>query len=389
MEDLLQFYKSAYIDSAGLDSDYIVNISEKEINGFSYIVVDDFVIFPIKEVSFLISAGNSTNEIDLILDGTNIGELNLVDKHQKVAATSELNKSNLIYCLSKIYKQDFDQSGTFDNHFLLIKEEFLERYIDEYLETSSFWGGFSHEERSFVFQPSISSIELPSIFKFPTTHNSEISFWSLFSSNPLEKFLKDYHQLELLFNLIIIKKVQVLSMSDLKDINNIYKDFRKSEMESILYIFENFIDNDEVYLKIIVSIFKQYEILCEDFLQNYSKDSNPLTDSKKWDKFKLFVDKADQQNCISMDDFFNAATHKDVQFAQSSKRDEFIKMIKKINAYWIYRIRCSIAHTKLGEFIFEYNHDNHKFIFEQANFLLKTTILCIFSNQKFKSLFNT
>ncbi|MDC5052666.1 hypothetical protein OHW28_06640, partial [Acinetobacter baumannii] len=86
---------------------------------------------------------------------------------------------------------------------------------------------------------------------------------------------------------------------------------------------------------------------------------------------------------------FNAAIHKDVAFAQSGKKEEFIKNIKRINAYWIYRIRCSIAHTKLGEFIFEYNQENHEFIYEYANNLIKRTILCIFSNQNFKSLFNS
>lgn len=366
----------------------IVEIHNKDINGVSYAVVDNMLVIEIPEVNFLISANSIENEIDLIFEGDVVGELNLIDKNKKMNNTSELNKSKLIYCIYSIYKQNFDPSNSFKKSFLLIKESFSERYINDYLITSSFWGGFSHVERDFIFQPSISSIEIPSQFNFPTTHNSDLSFWSLFSSNPLEKFLKDYHQLELLFNLIIIKKVQTISITDLNEINNVYKDLRKSEMESLLYIFENFIDNDETYLKVIIDTFKNNETLCENFLQNYSKESNPLGDSKKWEKFKLFVEKADQDNCISIDDFFHTATHKDIAFAQSGKKEEFIKNIKKINAYWIYRIRCSVAHTKLGEFIFEYNQDNHEFIYKYANILIKSTILCIFSNQNFKSLFH-
>ncbi|WP_336010395.1 hypothetical protein [Acinetobacter calcoaceticus] len=389
MEDLLEQYKSAYKDSADLEETYVVNIQNKEINGFLYTVVDNMLVIEIPEVNFLISSDGVENEIDLIYEGNIVGELNLIDKNKKMSNTSELNKSKLIYCIYSIYNRNFDCTGNFKKNFLLVKDSFSEKYINDYLITSSFWGGFSHVERDFVFQPSISSIELPSQFKFPTSHNLDLSFSSLFSSNPLEKFLKDYHQLELLFNLIIIKKVQTISISELNRINEIYKDLRKSEMDSLVYIIENFIDNDEVYLKIIIDTFKSNEALCENFLQNYSKESNPLGESKKWEKFKLFVDKADQDNCISIDDFFNTAIHKDIAFAQSGKKEEFIKNIKKINAYWIYRIRCSIAHTKLGEFIFEYNQENHEFIYKYANNLIKRTIICIFSNQNFKSLFDS
>lgn len=388
MSELLEQYKSAYRDSAGFDSSYSVEIYDKEINGTLYVVIDGMVVIEVPEVNALISPGDTENEIDLVFDSNQIvGRLNIIDKNKKMSNTSELSKSKLLYCIYSIHKGNFDSTGNFSTNYVLIDENFCERYINEFLETSSLWGGFSHMPRSFIYQPTITSIDLPTHFNFPTPHNEELSFSSIFASNPLEKFLKDYHQLELLFNLIIIKKVQNIHISNINEINNIYKDLRKNEIDSILYIFENFIDNDEVYLKIIIDTFKNYENLCEKFLQNYARESNPLADSKKWQKFKLFVNKADQDNCRSMDEFYNAAVDSNVGFAQPNKRDDFIKLIKKINAYWIYRIRCSIAHTKLGEFIFEYSEENHKFIFEQANLLLRTTILSIFSNPQFKSLF--
>ncbi|WP_291354034.1 hypothetical protein [Acinetobacter sp. UBA3106] len=386
MENLLDIYKRAYRDALDLPSDYELMISEKIINDDRYVIVEGKVIVEIEELNNLLGQSRSEDEIDLILDGNVIGELNIINKNKLLSATSELNASKICYCIAKAYLDDVNLSYQFEKHFLLINEDFIEEYINEYSEISIFWGGFSHTPKNFEFTPEIDSIELPKKFTFPTTHNKDIAFSSLFCTSPLEKYLRDYHQLELLFNLVLIKKLQSITIADMSGVNSIYKELRKSEMESILYIIENFIDNDEMYLKIIVDTFVNNEDLCEEIFQKYTKDSNPVND-QKWEKFKLFIHKSYQDSCSSMDDFFNVAIHKEVAFAQSGKMDDFIKMIKKINAYWIYRIRCSIAHTKLGEFIFEYNHDSYEFIHKYAIPLIKTTILNVFSNNNFKTLF--
>ncbi|MDC5054637.1 hypothetical protein OHW28_16810, partial [Acinetobacter baumannii] len=91
MMDLLEQYKSAYKDSAGLEEAYVVNIQNKEINDFLYTVVDNMLVIEIPEVNFLICSNGVENEIDLIYEGNIVGELNLIDKNKKMSNTSELN----------------------------------------------------------------------------------------------------------------------------------------------------------------------------------------------------------------------------------------------------------------------------------------------------------
>ena len=53
--------------------------------------------------------------------------------------------------------------------------------------------------------------------------------------------------------------------------------------------------------------FSIHENLCEEFLQKYSKESNPLSDYVRWNKFVKFLKKSDQDDCQSIDQFFNVA----------------------------------------------------------------------------------
>ena len=52
---------------------------------------------------------------------------------------------------------------------------------------------------------------------------------------------------------------------------------------------------------------------------------------------------------------------------------DYNKFIYTITAYWIYRIRCSIAHSKIGEYIL--TRDNEEFIVEFAEPLLKEVLI--------------
>jgi hypothetical protein len=49
------------------------------------------------------------------------------------------------------------------------------------------------------------------------------------------------------------------------------------------------------------------------------------------------------------------------------------KFIKHLASYWIYRIRCCIAHNKIGEYIL--SHSEEEFIAEFAEPLIKEVII--------------
>lgn len=384
--DLIESFKNAYVDSLGLDSTYKVFIKKISFKDIDYVVVDGYVLIEVKEIDEMIKRGNQI--IELKLNDIYIGELVVTDIDKNPQDTSSLRSSEIIYCIAKTFLGEDISSIKFDSHYILIDEKFFIKYILDFYDTSSLWGKYSHFSRSHLFQPTINEIILPNeVIKFPTEFHKDTAINNLSSVSPFDKFLKGYHQLELLFNLIIVKSVQKISITNLAEINSIYKDLKKSEIESIIYILEQYIDSDEKYLKIMAKAFVNNEILCEEFLQKYSKESNPLIDSVRWTRFINFLKKAERDACQSIDDFFNVACDSSVEFFKSNQKQEFLKLVRKINAYWIYRIRCSIAHNKLGEFIFEAKQNHYEFIYTYGEPLLKQTISCIFSNNKFKALF--
>lgn len=380
--DIIESLKKAYLDSLGREQTENILIKKMIFKDIEYIAVDGYVFIEVKEIDEIIKDHQS---IDIKFNGVVIGELIIADSTKEPLNLSDLTSSEIIYCIVRVISGEELNHIKFDTHYVLINDKYFTKYIIDFYLTSSFWGKYSHTSRNHIFQPDITEINLPNeIINFPTEYHRETAINNLFSISPFDKFLKSYHQLELLFNLIIVKNIQNIDVSNLFEINNIYKDLKKSEIDSIIYIIDNYLDSDEKYLKIMAKGFLSNENLCEEFLQKYSKDSNTLSDPVRWNKFVEFIRRSDLDACHSFEDFFAAATS--VGFCK--KEDEFLKSIRKINAYWIYRIRCSIAHNKLGEFIFESKKDHYEFIYYYGEPLLKQTIACIFSNSKFKKLFS-
>jgi hypothetical protein len=54
--------------------------------------------------------------------------------------------------------------------------------------------------------------------------------------------------------------------------------------------------------------------------------------------------------------------------------------------YWVYRIRCSIAHTKIGSHIFV--SEDEEFVSSVGEKLIDSIISSVYSNAEFKALVN-
>ena len=125
-------------------------------------------------------------------------------------------------------------------------------------------------------------------------------------------------------------------------------------------IIENIINQAHFYLSII-----------QDIFFDYGKDSNPLKDEIRWNKFKQLL----------IGQKLNFTEAKNLGLANN--QNDFKSFILKIISYWIYRIRSSIAHNKIGEFILEESHQS--FLVEVGEEILLEVIKQIFSSEKFKN----
>src|SRR5690606_13275654 len=110
-----------------------------------------------------------------------------------------------------------------------------------------------------------------------------------------------------------------------------------------------------------LNLIKPYQALGEEIFIKFGKSKEPikLTDPIKYNNLLATTDIFIDPNVI----------HSTIQIQTSN----YNKFIHSVTAYWIYRIRCSIAHFKIGEYIL--TRDKEEFIVEFAEPLIKEVLL--------------
>lgn len=320
-------------------------------------------------------------------DNTYIGYIDLA-KHVKIENYHDLNCDRILY-IWNYYRKTGKNLTEFPSNFLIIQKNYFEQYYDNHLKTSSLWGGFKHDEMQISSFSPVIEIFLPeNPIVFPTLTNEATSNSSVYTNHIYDVFLKKYHQLELVFNLIFVKQIQKIeNFNDLKKIHTIYKNMNKDEIDSIIYLFSTFCSENKKIkiMKIIMFGFDNYPDICEELLFEYGKDSNPIKTEDLKLKFLSFIQKCNQDNPSNLSDYRQIS--KELKFKTTTL--EFDTFINKFICYVIYRIRCSIAHSKLSEFIFSLEQDHLNFMTDIALPLIRETVTDIFSNPEFNNLFNT
>ena len=382
MNDIENYLRTLYFQAKGTNDDLTGLVKNLEFRDVKSICFDSYCILNIYKME-----SHFRDIIDVIpvnFASENVGFLCITNKDIAVKnCLTELNRYEIIYVWN-FYRKYRNLPIKFDNDFLIIKEEFFIKYILDYLDTAKLWGGFTHYKQNNIQLDSILEVNIPlEKIDYPTLKNLDNAILALNAGNLFENYLKIYHQLELIFNLIFIRKLQKLNINDFERINSIYKNINKDEIELINYIIENYVLKLEIFLKLFILGESEYEDVCQNLLRKYGKESNPLKDEDRFKKFNEFLFLSKQNNAETFSDFFAASYS--AQFCK--KENEFKKSINRILGYWIYRIRCSIAHNKFGEFIFENDAKNLNFMLKIGLPLIRELVVEVFSNDEFKQLF--
>lgn len=375
------FFKEIYISASGVDS--YLEINEYTYKDFSGLEFDNKIILDINSIEIHIS--NDDNIINIKNhDNIDIGYI-VLTKKEKIENYNDLSCDKILY-LWNHYRKTSEIKNSFHCSFLVIYKDFFNDYYDNHLKTSSLWGGFKHEQMQVSnYKPVLELVCPENQIIFPTSFNEATSNSSSYSSNIYDIFLKKYHQLELVFNLIFVKQIQQIDINDLKQINSIYKNMNKDEIDAINYIVSNFSSENKKskILKIIQLAFDQYSSICEELLFEYGKESNPLKTDDLKTKFHSFIEKCNQESPANFDAYKSICNT--LKFKH--KEGEFEGFVNKLTCYFIYRIRCSIAHSKLSEFIFSLDQDHLNFMTDIALPLISETVIDVFSNNDFNNLF--
>jgi hypothetical protein len=338
------------------------------------LVVNDYAALQVFQIE---SSFPTTDDVEILDSGGNIvGILCTTGEPGNLFNINELSLNRLNVFIHDVEDEQLGLSDThtFKSHYLLIHKNFYAQYKSDFLASSPIWGGFTHTNAGSKYRKVSSAITLPTKMSIPTSRHLDDLNKAIFSSNGFDRFLKYYHQLELLFDVIFVSKIRGLPKSSIEGFGAVVKDYQRKELESLKNIFKDYITHPSKLLN-IMSFCAPYTIIMEAVFQDHSKDGNPISPEKahKWPNFLSYLQGADK----------TSKNAKALDLINQDKSDLLDSLIIHVSAYWIYRIRCSIAHNKIGEFMFNDSHE--EFVAEIGERLLKEALQQIFSNQQLEA----
>ncbi|KHN50752.1 hypothetical protein [Pectobacterium fontis] len=352
----------------------VIKLNEEIDVGFS----GKYRIMPIEITSTSISASSdiilcddldtemgviclSTNEVSTEFDSLTIPQYicSIVD--------SELNRDEDNSCLHSL-----SFTPGFSKSYILLNENFELDYINNFQDTAPLWGGFSHTPVTLPYSNDKFKIRAIKGLHIPTREHTSKLIDAINSTNGFDRFLKKYHLLELLYDYVCVIKLKTLPPS-IKEFRNIMLSYDKEEISSLKNLMGDYVTEIGGILDSMYKLIPFLD-LAKDIFQHYSKDSNPLKDPVRWSRFIEIISASN----ASYDNYKS-------KFGNSKTADEYRKDILNIAAYWIYRMRCSIAHNKIGEFIFDSQQEI--FIVEFGETLIDEITKQLFSNTQLRNLF--
>lgn len=355
----------------------IIQYDNEDDEGEIKFECESYVVFPIKGYS---SSLNLESDIPLYgTDGEEIGII-CIPNGKKLSLFSGLTNP-MIICLimdfllledddssSDIFleKIEFSQSNEYliSSSCVLVESQFSNSYEYKYKNSSAIWGGFTHDDLRNSHKMTVKSLSVIDRIEIPTNEHQIKLSESIFSSNGFDRFLKKYHLLELLYDYLCIAKLRTVD-NGLLEYRGIMVEYSKDDIINLKKMFSLYVLDVEVICDFIMNS-TEFKDKMNLIFQVHSKDSNPLKVDANWKKFWFLV-----ENRNLTKDNFDTKNNK-------IGNKSFNETVLEICAYWIYRIRCSIAHNKIGEFIF--SPCDERFIVEFAERIIDIVSAQIFSN---------
>ncbi|MBB6004826.1 hypothetical protein [Arcicella rosea] len=327
-----------------------------------FIVINNYVCLKVDRVS---NSYEKDNPIPISLNGIVNGYL-IFTKERESIEISLMSEFEFISFLTVSNYSDYSQqSYKFEADFLLIEANFFLDYISFYQKTSMLWGGFVHklssDSPSSRYRINLNSIEIGNKLKELDSYSYESCVRAIEQPYAFERFLKLYHLLELQFDYFVINKIKNLTIPhDSNNIGKILNEYSNKEIERLSDLIEtNCIDINSLGQKLsLVSSFQQ---IAEDIFIHFGKSNSPNHLTTDINKFRSVV---------------NSGNFTEENLRLLKVTSDYPKFICKLTAYWIYRIRCSIAHNKIGEYLLSWNDEN--FIVEFGEPLLKEVLIQYF-----------
>jgi hypothetical protein len=290
------------------------------------------------------------NRIGVVVFGTALGYIDL----------AMITDAQYAAYLTEVEPQELGQPFHFSADYLVIDQPQYDRYVADFLDGAPLWGGLVHDQAPqphAYLPPTIRA--LPHL-AFPTPYHRENCIRSVLEPFAFERFLKLYHLLELLFDWDVVHAIRALG-DDLQGIGQILGRYEKDELTRLKdTINARCTDRDRLAGALnAVSQDQNFKALAKTIFFEYGKSGNPQAQESQFD--------------AAMANGFVAPANP----ANPQSRMNWEASIVSTAAYWIYRVRCCIAHQRIGEYVM--GPADERFVVEFAEPLIREVLYQAFS----------
>lgn len=337
-----------------IDQDSLPGVKSIKAEG-SYSVINGKIALPLHAIMPSYSTGIDLEVLDE--NGHLIGILCFCRGSEGVEISS-LTEDKYIAYLTEVEKDDFEKPYSFKRDYFVILESRLFQYQTDYMESAPIWGGFLHADHSDrlpkLYQFATKSIKAYPGIKMPTVFHKESAARSTIEPFAFERFLKLYHLLELLFDYSLVEKIKGLA-ADLQGIGELLSRYSSKDFQRLKSVITQW-PLDLKPLADGLSQVSRHMKNAENIFYDFGKDGNPL---------KEFTD---LQDLISNGGF----TEDSFKKIKPSGVRSFKDLTLDCTVYFIYRIRCCIAHNKIGEYVLK--NSDEEFVVEFGEPLLREVL---------------
>ncbi|HHH2012104.1 TPA: hypothetical protein ACXR7G_002346 [Yersinia enterocolitica] len=223
-----------------------------------------------------------------------------------------------------------------ESNYVVIEKDFYVEYRNDYFNSASIWGGFSHNSYISTSQPLPNHITAISGINFPTSFHKDNADRSITLTWPFEKYLKLYHILELSFDYYFVKKIKGMP-DDLNGYGKLISSLKGGEQVKLKETLSPYISNyNELALKLNLMLINTAK--SDEIFNGYDKENNALIYKKE-----NYLKNISNYKSFSQTDF-------NIAFPNSTT-EKYEEFIFSVTIYCIYRLRCCIAHSKIGEYV--------------------------------------
>lgn len=313
-----------------------------------YLSIDNKIALPVYRVPPSITGGP---DIPIVKEnGTHLGTLCLCTR---IPDTDPALLTDDQY-VSYLTELDIDEIGarhTFRHDYVVLDAGTRAHYAAEYELTSGLWGGYVHCSDAFPIPrgtgtPTV-QISARKNLAFPTTHHHEGLYRSIQEQYAFERYLKLYHLMELIVDWRFVEKIKGLG-ADLAGISSIMSQYSTEDLQKLKTLLSETITNAAPIATVLDKVALHLSVATKVFF-DFGKKGNPIGDLSTL-------------TTILENGGFGAKP---------------LRFVVEVAAYWVFRIRCSVAHSRIGEYVMTLNDE--EFVVDFGEPLLRALLLQVFS----------